>query len=228
MMDQWTDRLSEYVDGELRADERAELEAHLSGCTECRDVLEELRSVVARAATLEDRGPTRDLWSNVAREINVERAARDVVPRRARRLSFSVPQLLAASIALMLLSASAVWLTVAPRVTGGTSQRTVAAGRTPEGGPTTRVAWATDPRYDAAIAELQAALQAGRRSGQLDSATIRIVEHNLAIIDTAIVQARRALAGDPGSAYLNHHLADTMRRKMDLLRQATAITGART
>jgi len=227
MMDEWTDRLSDYVDGELRADQRAEMEAHLSGCTECRDVLEQLRGVVARAATLEDRGPTRDLWSKVAREIEVERAARDVAPRRARRLSFSVPQLLAASIALMLLSASAVWLTVAHRVTGGTSQQT-AAGRTPEGGPTTRVAWATDPRYDAAIAELQAALQAGRRNGQLDSATIRIVEHNLAIIDTAIVQARRALAADPGSAYLNHHLADTMRRKMDLLRQATAITGART
>ena len=104
----------------------------------------------------------------------------------------------------------------------------IAAGRTTEGGPTARVAWATDPRYDAAIAELQAALQAGRRSGQLDSATIRIVEHNLAIIDTAIVQARRALAADPGSAYLNHHLADTMRRKLDLLRQATAISGART
>ena len=225
-MDHWTDRLSEFVDGELSANERAELEAHLSGCAECRGVLEELRGVVARATALEDREPTRDLWSKVAREIKVERVAHEL--QRARRLSFSVPQLLAASIALILLSGSAVWLAVTHRATSRMSPTIIAAGRTPEGGTTARVAWATDPRYDAAIAELQAALQAGRRSGQLDSATIRIVEHNLAIIDTAIVQARRALAADPGSAYLNHHLADTMRRKLDLLRQATAISGART
>jgi predicted anti-sigma-YlaC factor YlaD len=227
MTDRWMDQLSAYVDAELRADERAELEAHLSGCAECRGVLEELRGVVARATALEDREPTRDLWSKVAREIKVERVAHEVAPR-ARRLSFSVPQLLAASIALILLSGSAVWLAVTHRATSRTSPTMIAAGRTPEGSTTARVAWATDPRYDAAIAELQAALQAGRRSGQLDSATIRIVEHNLAIIDTAIVQARRALAADPGSAYLNHHLADTMRRKLDLRRQATAISGART
>ena len=226
MRDHWTDRLSEFVDGELSANERAELESHLAGCAGCRGVLEELRGVVARATALEDREPTRDLWSKVAREIKVERVAHEL--ERAHRLSFSVPQLLAASIALVLLSGSAVWLAVTHRATSRTSPTMIAAGRTPEGGTTARVAWATDPRYDAAIAELQAALQAGRRSGQLDSATIRIVEHNLAIIDTAIVQARRALAADPGSAYLNHHLADTMRRKLDLLRQATAISGART
>ena len=226
MRDHWTDRLSEFVDGELSANERAELESHLAGCAGCRGVLEELRGVVARATALEDREPTRDLWSKVAREIKVERVAHEL--ERAHRLSFSVPQLLAASIALVLLSGSAVWLAVTHRATSRTSPTMIAAGRTPEGGTTARVAWATDPRYDAAIAELQAALQAGRRNGQLDSATIRIVEHNLAIIDTAIVQARRALAADPGSAYLNHHLADTMRRKLDLLRQATAISGART
>ncbi len=216
MTDQWMARLSEYLDGELPAAERAELEAHLPGCAACRRVLEELRGVVARAGTLEDRGPARDLWSGVARAIGFEGAA-----RRPRRLSFSVPQLLAASVALMLLAGGASWLTVTHRATegdgGGGSQVTTA-----------RLAWTTDARYDAAIAELQAALESGRRSGRLDSTTIRVVGHNLAIIDSAIVQARRALTADPGSAYLNHHLADTMRRKLELLRQATTIAGART
>src|SRR5438093_1416138 len=69
------------------------------------------------------------------------------------------------------------------------------------------------------------ALVEGRRTGRLDSTTVRILERDLATIDTAIAQARRALAADPGSAYLNHHLADTMRRKLELLRQATALTG---
>ena len=46
MNDQWTDRLSEYVDGELAAGERTALEAHLATCAECRATLEELRRVV--------------------------------------------------------------------------------------------------------------------------------------------------------------------------------------
>ena len=123
----------------------------------------------------------------------------------------------------MLLAGGGAWLTATRRATEG--------GRGGDGGSqvtTARLAWATDAGYDAAIAELQAALESGRRSGRLDSTTIRVVGHNLAIIDTAITQARRALNADPGSAYLNHHLADTMRRKLELLRQATTIAGART
>ena len=62
MKDQWTDRLSEYLDGELGAAERAALEGHLATCAECGATLAELRRVVARARALDDRPPTADLW----------------------------------------------------------------------------------------------------------------------------------------------------------------------
>ena len=39
MSDQWTDRLSEYLDDELPPDERAALEAHLRQCVACGAVL---------------------------------------------------------------------------------------------------------------------------------------------------------------------------------------------
>jgi hypothetical protein len=81
----------------------------------------------------------------------------------------------------------------------------------------------TDPRYDAAIAELELALARGR--GTLDPNTIRILEQNLAIIDRAVAEARRAVAADPANTYLRDHLAATMRRKVDLLRRATVIAG---
>src|SRR5437660_1313451 len=79
-----------------------------------------------------------------------------------------------------------------------------------------------------AVAEQQSALEQGRASGRLDSATVRVLTQSLVTIDSAIVQARRALAADPGSAYLNQHLADTMRRKLELLRRASALAPART
>ena len=80
------------------------------------------------------------------------------------------------------------------------------------------------PNYDRTVAELRGALDESRRSGRLDSATVRVLERSLATIDTAIAQASRALALDPGNLYLNQHLAETMRRKLDLLRQASGIT----
>jgi len=56
---------------------------------------------------------------------------------------------------------------------------------------------------------------------------VRIVRKNLAIIDRAIADARIALRNDPGNAYLNLHLADTMRRKVELLRRVNDMAAAR-
>jgi hypothetical protein len=75
--------------------------------------------------------------------------------------------------------------------------------------------------YDAAVADLEGVLTVGR--GRLDSTTVRVIERNLATIDSAIVQAQRAVAADSANPYLNSHLAETMRRKLELLRQAAAL-----
>ena len=79
-----------------------------------------------------------------------------------------------------------------------------------------------DDQYDAAVADLERALKQGR--GKLDKATIAVVEQNLQTIDQAIAQAREALASDPANAYLSGHLVEARRRKLDLLRRATALT----
>jgi anti-sigma factor RsiW len=44
-----TDRLSEYLDEDLEARSRAEIDAHLSTCAECRQVLDDLRTIKATA-----------------------------------------------------------------------------------------------------------------------------------------------------------------------------------
>ncbi|MGH7752093.1 MAG: anti-sigma factor family protein, partial [Gemmatimonadales bacterium] len=116
MSDQWTDRLSEYLDGELSPADRGSLEAHLLTCAPCAATLAELKRVVARARALEDRAPAADLWSGVATTIGVGtgpprvRDLESARARQARRITFSVPQLLAASVALVLLSGGGMWL----------------------------------------------------------------------------------------------------------------------
>jgi anti-sigma factor RsiW len=218
MSDQWTDRLSEYLDGELQGSERALLEAHLERCDECQETLAGLRRIVMRARSLEDRPPAADLWAGVARRIGAP--PRALPAHDSRRLSFSVPQLLAASIALAVLSAGGAWM-LHPGV------GTVALQPAPAGGDATIIPVAAPTpvqSYDAAVGDLERILTEGR--GRLDSATVRVLEQNLALIDRAIVEARRAVAADSANLYLNTHLAETMRRKVDLLRQAAALVAA--
>lgn len=213
MTDRWTDRLSEYIDGDLPPADRAALEGHLAGCPECAETLAGLRRVVARARALEDRPPSTDLWPAIAARIGARHAA--------RRFSFSLPQLAAAGIALMALSGTAVW-TLHP----GTGAVPAVATRAP--GPTgpaeLTVRRAAAGAYDAAVADLEQVLAEGR--DQLDTATVRVLEQNLATIDRAIIQAQRAVAADSGNLYLNSHLAATMRRKLELLRRAAALVTA--
>ncbi|HYH82545.1 MAG TPA: anti-sigma factor [Longimicrobium sp.] len=91
--DEWTDRLSEYLDGELPDGERLALEEHLSGCPACRTTLEQLRAVTVRAAALKDRDPGPQVWREIARRIDAPGLALDdgdgavdeLAARRGRR-----------------------------------------------------------------------------------------------------------------------------------------------
>ena len=222
MHDQWMSRLSEYLDEELDAAERLELESHLATCEPCRTTLEELRGVVGRAGGLDDRPPKRDLWPGIAARIGV--STDDLSARRARRrISFTVPQLIAASIALIAVSAGVARVAMnrpnrglrAPLVTGAPVVQPAMFDK-------------ADSSADLAVTQLRLALAEGQRAGRLNPATVHKLEHSLTVIDSAIAEARRALVLDPQSAYLNHHLADTMRRKLQFLREANRFATART
>jgi anti-sigma factor RsiW len=218
MSDQWTDRLSEYLDGELKGSERALLEAHLERCEDCAETLAGLRRVLRRARTLEDRPPAADLWAGVATRIGAP-TRRSLASRR--RFTFSLPQLLAAGVALAVLSGSGAWLLHPASQTIAVQPLAVPSGAVPVttvGGPSAARS------YDAAVDDLERILADGRE--RLDTATVRVLEQNLALIDRAIADARRAVAADSANMYLNTHLAETMRRKVDLLRQAAALVAA--
>jgi anti-sigma factor RsiW len=246
---EWTDQLSDYLEGELPAEQRDAVEAHLRACAPCAAVLEDLKRVVARAATVAARPPDADLWAGIAARIDASTASTPsrvmpFSPREARRFTFTLPQLAAAAALLIAVSGGIAW-NAAERIGASNSSVTVAQPvrtadadrgadlqvRPESAAPASGTGAAdfarvenvglADAQYDAAVADLEKALQAGR--GRLDASTIAIVEHNLQIIDQAINQARDALAGDPANSYLSSHLVEARRRKLDLLRRATAL-----
>jgi anti-sigma factor RsiW len=89
MSDPWSDRLSEYMDGDLPVAETRALERHLAECEACRTALAELKTVLLRLSsdpvTPADQ-PTEREWARIRRAMS---------PARRRWL---VPAALAASL----------------------------------------------------------------------------------------------------------------------------------
>ena len=223
MTDRWTDRLSEYLDGDLSADERTALEAHLRECQACRTTVDDLRRVMTTAHTLVDR-PAGDLWAGIAARIGAESGP--VVSldsyRARRRVAVTLPQLAAAAVLLVSLSTGATWLALRPvvdRPVAVQTPRPSGAQVIQAGLPT-----AAEKSYEAAVTELERTLEAGR--GRLNPKTVAVLERNLGRIDAAIAEARTALEADPANAYLSSHLATTMQQKIALLQQATTLVDA--
>jgi anti-sigma factor RsiW len=109
-----TDHLSEeqisaWVDGQLAAEERRLLEAHLPGCEKCRRIFEEM-SEVTRLFRHEELTPPPDLWRRISTKLDS--------PQRASwrwGLSRGRKEIRPAAAAILLMLAGGAWLFVRHR-----------------------------------------------------------------------------------------------------------------
>jgi hypothetical protein len=226
--DAFTDRLSDYLDIDvdddvgMSAEERGSIAAHVAACEACRSTLDELREVRARASSLVDSAPAADLWPGIVERLDTTRRVLPFAAAPPRRFSFTLPQLVAAGLALMVLSGGMVWVA---RSGDRRASLPPIVAQTEEAEPQPVAVSFADAHYDEAVADLEKALAENR--SRLDPETIRIIEENLIAIDVAIAQSRKALRADPASVYLNNHFAEFRNRKLALLRRASALAMAR-
>ena len=272
MITHWTDRLSDYFDGDMSAADRAACDAHLATCGSCRDALDELRLVITTARADADREPQIDLWPAILQQIApAEAGARSADPHAAalqgttaalefatqqdraatqrdwattqrdwaatrrdrasarsqasRQIVFTLPQLALAASLLIAVSAGVAYLAAGRALSPppGAQEVVVQAFAEPVMAPSADVERANfaDAQYDEAVADLEKILADLR--DELNPQTVMVIERNLASIDLAIREARAALDADPANTFLNSHLADARRKKLDLLRRATMI-----
>jgi anti-sigma factor RsiW len=239
--------LQDFVEGLLEPEKETEVSEHLAHCAECRleaEAISRLRSDLENLGT--EAEPPRDLWPQIewrlsgsVREATVGQEAalapggRSVGEgtesrpagrwgRGPWRITLPAWQLLAAGIALVAISGGSVWAILSS---------THGSGPIPEmglpGSPAQLVEWEEAYLgYDQAVSDLEAVLDRGREL--LDAETVRVLEENLKAIDAAIQEASEALMKDPASPLLQRFLADNMRRKVDLLRQAAGAVYATT
>jgi len=217
-------QLSLYLDGELPPDERARVDAHVASCAECRVVLDDLKAIVVTAPYYEGAAPSRDLWAGIKQGIQAEKEV-PLIRRQATgdRRRFSLGQLIAACLAFAVVTGGSVYVALKPSGAGVEVPSPVAFSPSPatETPTITNASTRAGEVYDAAVGDLERVLAEGR--DQLEPKTLKVIEENLRIIDRAIAEARSAIAADPANAYLRSQVAANMRRKLDILRQATDV-----
>ena len=195
-----------------RAPGAEDREPHLAECGECRETLRRVRALVAAAHALpRDVAPDPSLWPELR-----ERVRR--TPRHPRRLwATRIAGLAAAAVIIFVAGV----LVLTPR---GTGKAKGARLPTPDAAAQTRLVSHVQGNYQATLDELRGTLDAQRAT--LSPSTVQVVERSLATIDSAIAEARAALAADPANEALLRILSAHYERKVELLQRATELSSS--
>ncbi|MGH7620545.1 MAG: hypothetical protein ACREPM_25295 [Gemmatimonadaceae bacterium] len=222
-------RLADFLEQGASDPMRAALETHAARCADCGALLADLRELRVNAAALAPLAPEHDLWAGIAARI--ETPVVEITPagpldastgRRTPRMNRVWTGLAAAG--LVAVTATVTYQVTKSSVAVATPRTVAAAAPVTSDTPAalTNVALTPEQKtYDAEIARLRAIVT--ERRPMLDTATIRVIDRNLMIIDSAIEQCRQALVKDPASRFLMQSLNDALDSKVQLLKAAVTL-----
>jgi putative zinc finger protein len=201
--------LNDFADGTLPANRQREVEAHLSSCDACRDVVNGLRRVRSAVRQLPPLTAPRDGWSKLERSLRVSAATRK--PRRWQWLAVAAALVVAVlgGMKLAELRRSPPAATHATDVDAPTAESIAAELQLAE------------QHYQNAITDLQRAANAEK--GTLDPQVASTLEKNLAVVDQAISESRAALKVQPSSEPAQASLLESFKAKIALLQDTVAL-----
>jgi len=234
------DALNDFVDGRLDRQATSDVSAHLASCPTCSAQHDELASLLASASQLPKSVlPPDDMWADLRTALDSRKHV--VLPTAGEnphrppaiatrpRLSRKFVAMLAAAAVILIALSSGITALVLKRNPGIVAIQTSndkavpALQRSPSVLPASFRQ--TENEYNRTIDELKQAVDTQR--DRLSPETIRTVDHSLAVVDSAIAEARAALIADPNNQMLMDLLSTSYQRKLDLLRRTSEL-GSRT
>lgn len=210
------------ADGTLGDDDRAAVTRHLLECYECAADVERLKTFLAR---VQERpvaaGGLHELWPAIRARIEegkvIALEARYAPEESTRRMPRVRGQWWLAGAAVAAAAILVITLDRPPRQTATSEEQPPAPANTVQSGDRAIVPVSDSARaYEQQISTLLEELEL--RRSMLRPETAASIDHDLRLIDSAIVELQEALKQDPDNAALRQLLAASYRQKRDLLR----------
>jgi hypothetical protein len=211
------ERLNDWVDGLLDDADARTMAAHVDECPACAKTAADLRALLDLAGRLPASiDPPEGTWDAIAaRTVDLGRT------RRAVLHDLRAP-LAAAAIVLVALGAGASALLLRAPAPSEPAVAVVDDDMAEASAATVATLVAAEDTYQRAFDRLLVEFRANR--AELDSATVRVVEENIAIIDTALANARAALVADPANRALPLLITETHLKRIKLVERALRLS----
>jgi hypothetical protein len=213
------------VDGTLGAIRRADLEAHLDTCEDCRALLADLERLHEATRDLGELPLPDGAWLQIAGRLRQEGrvqaperpAPRRFVPSRVAVLALAAALILAVGMSLVLLLPETRRQTPpaapVPQATQPVDQQAVEAAQTEVD--------QAQKQMETAIAHMEQITRANQRA--LDPTTAATLDKNLGIIDQAIAETRAAVKTEPTSVTARGALFGALKQKVAVLQDTIAL-----
>jgi hypothetical protein len=240
--------VSDWLDGDIDATQRAALEAHAETCDACRALMTDLRDVRHAATTLERQTPPSQVWTRLEQQLAGEPRFREAATRRAssvasiaeararartRLWGWRSPILALAAGLLLMVGGSLYflhrWSNANPTPSSPSASGPATAGANqPGNAPPGALVESIDSELQQAAAHYEKAIAgleqvANASDSPLDPDVMAALHRNLDVIDKAITESRTALASQPESRVAQTSLFDAFRRKVALLQDTIAL-----
>ena len=221
------EELNDYLDGRLDKQAAIRVSEHITQCQVCASEHDQLTQLLAEASAAKiSVDPGEDLWTDVKQAIQARKEVALPVIGDAPFIGASKthvrvsPILLAAAAVVLIVLSSGVTAVMLRRPDGPVA----VLPNSPQAPNLVLPAsfQATEDEYARTIRDLRVAVDAQRQN--LSPETVRTVDHSLAVIDSAIAEARAALIADPNNRTLVDLLASSYQRKLDLLRRTSELS----
>jgi tetratricopeptide (TPR) repeat protein len=209
--------ISRSVDGEILEREGARLERHLAVCAECRELREDLRTIVGQAAELTSPEPSEKVWLNIRAGLvagKAKPAQEDLAAERRPFFGWSAPALRYAGVAAVALAFVIAGVAIGRRLG---RENASSAGKRGEAYTLAKLDEA-EGYYKQAIKSLSEAFAAEK--GTLAPQVAELFDRNLSVIDATIQACRAAVLAEPDDLEARNYLLAAYTQKVTLLDSA--------
>jgi len=214
--------INELLDGEIREKDRLRLEAHLKGCSACRQVYEELKAMKALVAPAEAVEPADSVWERVKNRLQAEvipglqeESARNAREKLAEN---RIPWFKQPSTAIRYAMATIVFvaLVAAAFFLGRNFEKTARPQlQAAAGNPALQKIQEAEYYYKKAIESL---FQAVRESeNNLPPEMVEVWQANLNVLDRTIERCQQAVNDQPDNFQAREYLLSAYNSKLNFL-----------